>query len=84
MQQAQQCVQQVSNDGPQLLRRRVVHQLLALGSAACGQRLAVGAQRHAQPLHGVVSQVELQLQLDAVLVGREDSLVLLHHLVGFS
>lgn len=57
-------------------------QLLRLRGVGGGQRLAVAPQRHAQSLHGVVSQVELQLQLDAVLVGREDSLVLLHHLVG--
>lgn len=30
-----------------------------------------------------MSQVELQLQLGAVLVGRENTLVLLHHFVWF-
>lgn len=84
VQEAEQSVQQVSDDGPQLLCGGVVDQLLGLRSISCGERLAAGAQWHTQPLNSVVSQVELQLQLDAVLVGWENTLVLLHYLVWFS
>lgn len=69
VQEAKERIQQVSDDGPQLLGGGVVDELLSLWSIGCGERLAAGTQRHAQPLDGVVSQVELQLELDAVLVG---------------
>ena len=87
MQQAEQRVQQVSYDGPELLRGGALDQLVGVVAAAAaspGWDPAPGAQRHTQPLHGVVCQVELQLQLDAVLVGQEDPLVLLHRLVGLA
>lgn len=83
VQEAQQSVQKVLNDCPELLSGGVVDQLLRLWCADRVKGLADGAQCHSQPLHCVVSQVELQLQLDAVLVGRKHTLVLLHHLVWF-
>ena len=82
VQKAEEGVQQVADHRAELLRGRAVDELA--GVVDVGQHLAVGAQRHAQPLHGVVSQVELQLQLHAVLIRREDALVLLHRLVGLA
>lgn len=58
-------------------------QLLRLWCIDSVKRLADGAQGHSQTLYCMVSQVELQLQLDAVLVGRKNTLVLLHYLVWF-
>lgn len=45
---------------------------------------ARGAQRHAQPLHGLRSQVELELQLCAVVVSRENARVLFQSFIGFT
>lgn len=58
-------------------------QLLSLWGIDRVKGLADGTQGHSQTLHCMVSQVELQLQLDAVLIGRKNALVLLHHLVWF-
>lgn len=83
VQEAQQSVQKVLNDCPELLSGGAVDQLLRPRRMDRVQGLADGAQSHSQTLHCMVSQVQLQLQLDAVLVGGENTLVLLHHLVWF-
>lgn len=82
MQKAEQGVQQVADDCPELLGGGNMNEPLRVPSF--GQTLPAGPQRHPQPLDGVVGQVKLQLQLDAVLVGGENPLVLFHHLVWFS
>lgn len=79
MQQAEQGVQQVPDDGAELFGGRVVDQLLWL--IGLGRPGASGSQRHPQPLNCMVSQVKLQLQLDAVLIGRKHSGVLLYGLI---
>lgn len=83
VQEAQKSIQKVLNDCPELLSGGVMDQFLRLRCLDGVQGLADGAQSHSQTLHCMVSQVELQLQLDAVLVGRKNTLILLHHLVWF-
>lgn len=75
VQQTEKCVQKVSDDSSELLCRRVLYQLSRV--VGLRQVFPCGSQRHAQPLDSVMRQVELQLELNAVLVGRENTGILL-------
>lgn len=87
VQQAEQRVQQVADGGAELLGGGVLHQLrerLIVSGAAEWAGQARGPQRHAQPLHGLRSQIELQLQLGAVMVCGEHPRVLLQSFIRFA
>lgn len=68
VQQTEQRVQQVSYDGAELLCGRVLDHLQSAGVLRLGQDFTSGSERHPQTLHGVMGQVQLELQLDTVLV----------------
>lgn len=87
VQQAEQRVQKVADGSAQLFGGGVLHQLCEwlIGCRRtewAGQ--AGGAQRHAQPLHRLRSQVQLELQLCAVMISRENTRVLFQSFIRFT